>query len=164
MKIVRLFYPHDRRARINVGVVCMDECEYFLASFPFLTLCCSLCWFFFWAMYFRWTPNFYQGLSSWHLFVVIPWWKFPESRTMRNEPEMSGQYSFFYKNQLMSAEARMFLILIHIFSNSHPTPTLNTCLKCFTWPKLSFGKFFILKFYQISITNVLAHIAVVRMI
>ena len=41
----------------------------------------------------------------------------------------------------MSAEARMFLILIHIFSNSHPTPIPNTCLKCFTWPNLSFGKF-----------------------
>ena len=27
----------------------------------------------------------------------------------------------------------MFLILIHIFSNSHRTPTPNTCLKCFTW-------------------------------
>ena len=30
---------------------------------------------------------------------------------------------FFYRNQEMSAEARMFLILIHIFSISHPTPT-----------------------------------------
>ena len=41
---------------------------------------------------------------------------------------------FFYKNQEMSAEARMFLILIHIFSNSHPTPNPNICLKCFSWP------------------------------
>ena len=41
----------------------------------------------------------------------------------------------------MSAEAPMFLILIHIFSNSHPTSTPNTCLKCFIWPKLWFGKF-----------------------
>ena len=41
----------------------------------------------------------------------------------------------------MSAEARMFLILINIFSNSHPTPTPKIFLKCFHWPKLSFGKF-----------------------
>ena len=54
------------------------------------------------------------------------------------------QYTlFFYKNQYMSAETpdtRMFLILIHILSNSHRTPTPNTCLECFSWPKLSFGK------------------------
>ena len=49
-------------------------------------------------------------------------------------------HSFFHKNQKMWAEDRMFLILIHIFSNSHPIPTSNTCLKCFTRPKLSFGK------------------------
>ena len=49
---------------------------------------------------------------------------------------------------------RMFLILIHIFSNSYPTPTPNTCLY-FSWPKLSFGKFpysnskfFILQIFQ----------------
>ena len=41
----------------------------------------------------------------------------------------------------MSTEARMFLILIHIFSNSHPTPTPNTCLRCSSWSKLSFGRF-----------------------
>ena len=41
----------------------------------------------------------------------------------------------------MSAEARMFLVLIQIFSNSHPDPYPKYMLKCFTWPKLSFGKF-----------------------
>ena len=29
----------------------------------------------------------------------------------------------------------MFIILMHIFSNS-----LNTCLKCISWPKFTFGK------------------------
>ena len=41
-----------------------------------------------------------------------------------------------HKNQQMSAEARMFLILIQIFSNSHPSHTPKTCLKCFSWPNL----------------------------
>ena len=40
----------------------------------------------------------------------------------------------------MSAEAQMFLIFIRIFSNSHPNPTLNTCLKCFSCSKLSSEK------------------------
>ena len=57
----------------------------------------------------------------------------------RKQKHISPCNIFFFKS--MSAEARMFLILIHIFSNSYPTPTPNTCLKCFTWPKLSFGKF-----------------------
>ena len=50
-------------------------------------------------------------------------------------------YTLFYKNQEMSNEARMFLNVIHSFSNSHPTPTPITCLKCFSWSKVSFGKF-----------------------
>ena len=40
----------------------------------------------------------------------------------------------------------MFLILIHIFSNSHPTPTPNTCLKYFTWSKALIRKVSIIKF------------------
>ena len=48
---------------------------------------------------------------------------------------------YFYKNQWMFAEARMFLILIQIFSNSQPTPTLKYMLKMLLRSKISFGKF-----------------------
>ena len=41
----------------------------------------------------------------------------------------------------MSAEGRMLLILIYIFSNSYPTPTPNSCLKCFSRSKLLFERF-----------------------
>ena len=42
----------------------------------------------------------------------------------------------------MSTESQIFVIFIHIFSNFHPFPTPNTCLKYFLkWPKLSFRKF-----------------------
>ena len=36
---------------------------------------------------------------------------------------------------------RVYLILIHIFSNSHQTPIPNTCIKFFFWSKLPLGKF-----------------------
>ena len=101
-----------------------------------------------------------------HIYMKFPRGQFQCSMSMKDkyQPEKKNFYSqdlglntlFFYKNQEMSAEARMFLILIHIFWNSHPTPTPNTCLKCFTWPKLSFGKFsysnfkFFLVFEKIS--------------
>ena len=47
---------------------------------------------------------------------------------------------FLNKNQLNSGEAWLFIILIHILSNSHPTPTPNTCLKCFSWSTVSFHR------------------------
>ena len=56
--------------------------------------------------------------------------------------EISEIHSFFYKNQEMSAEARMFLILVHIFSNPHPTPTPKYMLKMLHLAYSNF-KFFI---------------------
>ena len=58
--------------------------------------------------------------------------------------EMTHTYKtstlYFFKNQQISADAGMFLILIHVFSNSHPNPPLKTYLKCFPWSKLLWGK------------------------
>ena len=48
---------------------------------------------------------------------------------------------FFIKTSTCRLRLRCSYVLIHIFSNSHPTPTPNICLKCFSWPKLSFETF-----------------------
>ena len=53
----------------------------------------------------------------------------PQQQQEQQHCRVVSSTLFFYKNQEMSAEARMFLIWIHIFSNCQPTPTPKHMLK-----------------------------------
>ena len=65
----------------------------------------------------------------------------------------------FYKNQEMPAEAQMFLILIHILSNSTPIRTPSTFLKCLSTSKLTFGRYLCSNFkFRVDFGKMLRHI------